>query len=80
MTDKPRKTLAQMKAEATDDPWKCPKCGCKDWRVLDSYETGGKRRRVRCCRNCRKVIETFEAPCPPGFRVVVVPEDEKACA
>lgn len=83
MTDKPRKMLSQMKAEGEADPWACPKCGCRDYRVLNTYYVDGHPRRRRCCRNCRKVVHTDEVMCPPGFRVVVLPQDEpeaRACA
>ena len=64
-------------------PWACPACGCRDWRVIDSRWKGGDKVRERRCRHCHHPLPTSEVPCPPGFRVVVVPdgdEDDMACA
>ena len=76
MSDKPRKSLGQLAADAVradgTDPWACPRCGCKDWRVVGTYERNGKRRRQRVCRHCNQAIRTFEVPVPPGYDVVVV--------
>lgn len=48
------------------DPWICPKCGCRDWRVLDTREcSGGNVGRTRYCRHCGPGgprIYTEEAP------------------
>ena len=80
MSEKPRKSLQQLANEAaqTDgiDPWACPRCGCKDWRVVGTYERNGKRRRQRVCRNCHQTIRTYEVPVPPGFDVAIVPASD----
>lgn len=76
MSDKPRKSLQQLTAEAEEtdgaDPWACPRCGCKDWRVVGTYERNGKRRRQRVCRNCKQTMRTYEVPVPVGCDVVVI--------
>jgi hypothetical protein len=55
-----RPTLSQMALAAGVDGWKCPRCGCEDWRVVDSRFTGDGRRRTRVCRHCKQQIQTVE--------------------
>lgn len=45
----------------------CPLCGCKDFRVSNTYgwEAGGNKRR-RECRNCKWSIRTVEVPLQEG--------------
>lgn len=78
MNDKPRKSLRQLADEAAEadgaNPWACPRCGCTDWRVVDSRLIGTTRRRQRACRNCHTAIPTLEVPVPKGYTVIVVPE------
>lgn len=60
-----RPTLGELAAQATGgDGWDCPRCGCRDWRVEDSYFVAGRqeRRRRRFCRNCKQVLHTREVP------------------
>lgn len=60
-----RPTLGELAAQATGgDGWDCPRCGCRDWRVEDSYFVVGRqeRRRRRFCRNCKQVLHTREVP------------------
>ena len=60
-----RPTLGELAAQATGgDGWECPRCGCRDWRVEDSYFVAGRqeRRRRRFCRNCKQVLHTREVP------------------
>ena len=62
-------TLAELKAQSTGgDGWACPRCGCHDWRVEDSYwvPTAGERRRRRFCRHCKQVLHTREVPIEPA--------------
>lgn len=64
-----RPTLAQLAAgTAGADGWACPRCGCEDWRVEDSYWVTGaqERRRRRFCRNCKQVLHTREVPIEPA--------------
>lgn len=58
-----RPTLNELAAETNaSDPWSCPKCGCKDWRVYKTYDCkDGTKRRTRCCRNCKFVRTTYES-------------------
>lgn len=75
-----RPTAEQLAAQAAgNNPWACPRCGCRGpHRVANSYEAGGERKRRRICRNCGQgLIRTSEVPVPDGFKVVVVPEDEE---
>ncbi len=59
------KSLHEMAAEADIDPWACPRCGCRDWRVPESYPLkSGDRRRWRECRHCRYRMRTLETPDP----------------
>lgn len=79
MSEKPRKSLQQLANDAVQadglDPWACPRCGCKDWRVVDSRLVGGARKRQRACRHCHTNLPTLEVPVPKGFTVMLVPED-----
>lgn len=46
--------------------WMCPRCHCRDWRVIDTKEAAsGHKTRVRVCRHCGKQgprIYTEERP------------------
>lgn len=53
-----RPTLQQMSSGG--EGWECPRCGCHDWRVVDSRFTDGARRRIRACRHCHQVLRTVE--------------------
>lgn len=61
-----RKTLQQMVADAAGedyDPWACPRCSCKDWRVVNTYMTAAGIRRRRVCRHCgQELMRTTEVP------------------
>ncbi len=63
---KPTKTLEEMAAEAAGcADWTCPRCGCKDWRVHDTADISGGKRRVRICRHCGVLgprLYTMETP------------------
>ena len=65
MDDKKRPTLGEL-ASKSNDPWTCPKCGCRDWRTINSYLCkDGTRHRRKYCRNCyhiRTTYESFEKP------------------
>jgi hypothetical protein len=71
-----RPTAAQLAAQCGNDPWVCPRCGCRDWRVLDTRDvSNGNLARTRICRHCGKDgprIYTEEKP----YRVIS-PDDEK---
>lgn len=54
-----RPTFRQL-AGSDGDGWECPRCGCHDWRVVDSRQFGTERRRVRACRHCHQSIRTVE--------------------
>ncbi len=77
-----RLSLAQMAAQTVNneggDAWACPRCGCRDWRVVNSHLRGGERRRQRQCRHCGEPLRTLEVPAPDGFTVQIVPENEVA--
>ena len=38
----------------------CPKCGCRDLRVVYTRKRAGGLRRRRVCRNCGKEMWTME--------------------
>jgi len=66
MTEKPRKTLAEMagetaKIEGGSRGIACRECGCRDLRVETTRRQDGLILRYRKCRNCgahRATIET----------------------
>ena len=78
-----RRTLEQMEADAARaSGWQCPNCGCMGPHRVEStwMTTAGKKRRL-ICRNCnRGLVRTVELPKPDGFKVIVVPDDERAVA
>jgi transcription elongation factor Elf1 len=53
-----RPTLQQLQAIAGE--WACPRCGCEDWRVVDSRMVDNGRKRIRACRNCSQRLQTIE--------------------
>lgn len=59
-------TLAEL-AALTADPWDCPRCGCQDWRTVNTYpcQDGTIHRRQRC-RHCGHIRITYESPMPPA--------------
>lgn len=80
------KSAAEWAAEAGSDPWKCPQCGCLDWRIVDSrYVTddprfsGYAKRRIRICRHCKSILPsghgTLEVAIPDGHKIVVLPSE-----
>lgn len=57
-----RPSLAQLAAQSNSDPWACPRCGCRDWRVANTYEckTDASIHRRRICRHCHHVRISIE--------------------
>lgn len=54
-----RLTMEQLAAiGGAAGPAGCPRCGCKDWRVISGED--GKRKRV--CRHCRRVLGSYKPP------------------
>lgn len=73
-------TAAQLAAQSRgDDAFACLQCGCRASEVLYTRQPSGFVKRVRVCLNkaCRMPRDTEEHQVPPGFKVVVVPEDEE---
>jgi transcriptional regulator NrdR family protein len=64
------------------DLWTCRFCGCKDWRVETSRPIGEvSKERYRVCRHCgQDRRRTEEVPVPRGFKVIVVPDEERDVA
>lgn len=76
-------TARELAARANgSDPWACPRCGCRDWRVANTYDVAGdSKKRRRICRHCKQgLLPTEEVPVPKGFRVLVVPDEERGAA
>lgn len=73
---------ADAAGKSTDDPWACPRCGCRGpHRVESTYDTQEGRARRRICRQCGKgLIKTVEIPKQDGFKIVKLPDDERAVA
>jgi len=55
-----RPSLSQLAAQGTGEGWECPRCGCCDWRVIESRQYGDIRKRIRMCRHCGKRLNTVE--------------------
>jgi len=61
-----RELAAQAAAAEGGDLWSCGRCGCRDWRVVNTYRTAAGIRRRRVCRNCgQDLLMTTEAPDEP---------------
>ncbi len=76
---KRRPTLAELAQESQGDSLRCPRCGCRDWRVVDSRQgVDSLQVRKRACRHCNFLMphSTKEVAVPEGFRVIVVPEED----
>jgi hypothetical protein len=76
---KPRKTLAELAAEAEGGPV-CPNCGC---RQLERYKTEAGQQhdyRYRRCRNCGTKVYTRQQKAPPEEIIRVVKECEDSQA
>lgn len=62
--ERPRKTLAQMAAEAQQESnqgkIECPHCGCQDFRTTNTKVVDGFRKRLRRCRHCGYPLNTIE--------------------
>lgn len=67
MKPEERPSLSQLAAASNRNPWECVRCGCRDWRVDNSYmcDTDKTRHRRRVCRHCGNVMMTYESPTPP---------------
>ena len=57
-----RPSLSQLAAQGTGEGWECPRCGCCDWRVINSYYVTStqSRHRRRECRHCHQLLTTRE--------------------
>lgn len=69
MTEQPsdqRPSLSQLAAQAESDPWACPRCGCRMWRVVNTYgcKTDRSIHRRRICRHCHHVRISVETMRP----------------
>lgn len=52
---------ADAKAAEVSRGIMCPKCGCRDWRVVYKRPlTAGREQRRRACRNCGHRVTTTE--------------------
>lgn len=65
-----RPTFRDLLARDDGDGWECPRCGCRDWRVVDSRQFGDVRKRVRACRHCHQTIRTNEVIAEPEHHVI----------
>ena len=65
---KDRLSAAEIKARSLGKSANaCPRCGCMDWRTVNSYvRADGTRRRQQYCRHCKKTRETIETPTTEG--------------
>lgn len=68
-------------ASGGDPSWECPRCGCRDWRVLDTREAAdGSVGRTRYCRYCGKLgprLYTEERPYRASESSEVPSQDEQ---
>ena len=65
------KSLAKMREEAIRQHGEmvCVKCGCRQFRTSNTWQTNGLIRRRRVCRNCGYAFPTIETPVPPGKHI-----------
>lgn len=78
---KQSRSLQQMQFETLLSQCKaggitCPACGCKDFRVTNTWLGHDVRKRLRRCRNCGEPVNTLEVAVPEGHKVKVVPKHE----
>lgn len=43
----------------------CPKCGCRTWRVTNTWLLNGRIKRRRVCRHCGRPMNTYETVTTP---------------
>ena len=56
-----RPSLGELQSRTNG--WDCPRCGCRDWRVINSYLCAdGTRHRRQFCRHCYFSRITVETP------------------
>lgn len=59
-----KKSLQRMQIDALLaeglNKLECPQCGCKDFRVSQTWMIHGVRKRLRVCRHCQRPINTVE--------------------
>lgn len=67
MNDRKSRSLGEMAADAGESLWACPRCGCMDWRTVNSYfaPTDQTRHRRQRCRGCGYMRMTWETTIPP---------------
>lgn len=68
MPDRPKKSMAEMRADAIAEQGgiQCPKCHCRLFSVSSTRYSNGHYRRRRTCRNCGYSISTVEIAVPKG--------------
>jgi hypothetical protein len=47
-------------SQGGDGGLRCPKCGCRDFRVVETRASGDRINRRRACRHCGHRVTTSE--------------------
>jgi transcription elongation factor Elf1 len=64
-----RKTAAQMLRDSRGGQFECPHCGCRDFRIVQTWWTkDGEKHRAYKCRHCGK--HEFNAAVAEIIRVI----------
>jgi len=74
-----RPSAQQLMAQSNGiDPRVCPQCGCRHWKVQNTYDLkSGHVRRIKICAGCgQQKTKTLELVEREGFRIVSIPEEE----
>jgi|GEM_PF-5135914 len=66
-SDQPRyPTLDELKRMYDGEHLECPKCGCRAWKTVSTWDNRMGRRRKKACLSCGNILGTIEIPLSEG--------------